>query len=284
MIESLKRISYKKLRIQLAGLFVIFICIYNGAVAQGNLLVTPKRVVFDGSARSQELNLANTGSDTATYQISFIQIRMKDDGSFEQITTPDSAQLFADKNLRFFPRSVTLGPNEAQTLKIQVSRTDQLKPGEYRSHLYLRANSNSKPLGTTINKDSGISVSLVPIFGISLPIIIRIGESNTQVSLSDVTLAWDNNAKPFVSMSFNRAGNMSQYGDLSVNHISPEGKSTNLAMIRGIAVYTPNTVRHLRVPLEQKNGVDLHSGKILLTYMDQSARPVKLAEQEITLK
>ena len=35
------------------------------AQAQGNLLVTPRRVVFDGSSRVMELNLANTGRDTA---------------------------------------------------------------------------------------------------------------------------------------------------------------------------------------------------------------------------
>ena len=56
------------------------------ATAQGNLLVTPKRVVFEGLKRSEELNLANVGSDTATYMISFIQIRMKVDGYVETIT------------------------------------------------------------------------------------------------------------------------------------------------------------------------------------------------------
>ncbi|MDQ6609880.1 MAG: hypothetical protein M3Y85_08675, partial [Bacteroidota bacterium] len=76
------------------------ICFLSGLIfssfsktnAQGNLLVTPKRVVFEGSKRSEELNLANTGKDSATYDISFIQIRMKEDGSMENITTPDSTQ------------------------------------------------------------------------------------------------------------------------------------------------------------------------------------------------
>ena len=54
--------------------------------AQGNLLITPKRVVFEGSRRSMDLNLANIGNDTATYAISMVQIRMNEDGSFETIT------------------------------------------------------------------------------------------------------------------------------------------------------------------------------------------------------
>ncbi len=84
------------------------------AQAQGNLLVTPRRVVFDGSSRVMELNLANTGRDTARYNISFIQYRMTEEGAFEEITEPDPGQFFADNHLRFFPRSVTLAPNEAQ--------------------------------------------------------------------------------------------------------------------------------------------------------------------------
>jgi P pilus assembly chaperone PapD len=69
--------------------------------AQGDLLITPRRVVFEGSKRSMDLNLANTGQDTAVYAISLIQIRMKEDGGFETITEPDPGQRFADRYLRF---------------------------------------------------------------------------------------------------------------------------------------------------------------------------------------
>ena len=34
-------------------------------MAQGNLLLTPRRIVFEGAKKSMELNLANTGTDTA---------------------------------------------------------------------------------------------------------------------------------------------------------------------------------------------------------------------------
>ena len=67
-----------------------------------------------------DLNLANTGKDSATYAISLVQIRMNEDGGFENITEPDPGQNFADKNLRFFPRSVTLAPGEAQSIKVQT--------------------------------------------------------------------------------------------------------------------------------------------------------------------
>ncbi len=127
---------------------VAFMCLFPATgSAQGNLLITPRRVIFEGSKRSMDLNLANTGKDTSTYAISLLEIRMKEDGRFESITEPDPGQRFADKNIRYFPRSVTLGPGEAQVVKVQVIKTNELTPGEYRSHFYFRAVPKPKPLG-----------------------------------------------------------------------------------------------------------------------------------------
>ena len=66
----------------------------NLSYAQGDLLLYPKRLVFDGSKRIQELNFANTGKDTARYILSIVQIRMKEDGSFENITEPVCGKKF----------------------------------------------------------------------------------------------------------------------------------------------------------------------------------------------
>ena len=63
--------------------------------AQGDLLVSPRRVVFEGDKQKEDLSLVNIGKDTATYSISFLQYDMKEDGSFVQIDKPDSGQKFA---------------------------------------------------------------------------------------------------------------------------------------------------------------------------------------------
>ena len=266
----------------LTGLIVFSSLLFSKANAQGNLLVTPKRVVFDGVKRSEELNIANTGKDTATYIISFIQIRMTKDGQVEQITEPDTLQNFADKYLRFFPRRITLAPNEAQTVKVQVIRTNEITPGEYRSHLYFRAVPNDKPLGEKEPEtDNSISVKLVPIFGISLPVIIRNGTTSAQVHFSDVGM--DTTKIPVIKMTLNRTGNSSVYGDVSVDYISPSGKVTKVGMAKGLAVYTPNVARNFSLQLEAKPEIDFHQGKIHVAFTDQSAKPLKLAEDEISL-
>lgn len=271
----------------LSGLLFLSIICPAEVMAQGNLLITPRRVVFDGTKRVQELNLANTGQDTAKYNVSIIQYRMKDDGSFEEITQPDPGQNFADKNIRFFPRTVTLAPNEAQVVKMQVTKLDELAPGEYRSHVYFRAVPKQLALGEEeTKKDStAVSVKLVPIFGITIPVIIRVGESTTKVNLSDLKVERVNDTTTRLEITFNRTGNMSVYGDLKVIHVSPDGKENQVGVVNGIAVYTPNLLRKFRMDLDKNVIVNYHSGSLKVTYSSQAdTKSVKFAEAELKLK
>lgn len=270
-----------------AGLILIQVFFPFNTRAQGNLLITPKRAVFEGNKRSMDLNLANVGDDTATYAISLVQIRMTAEGGFETITEPDEGQLFASPYLRLFPRSVTLGPNEAQTVKVQVIKAGSLAPGEYRSHVYFRAVPKEKPLGeeeVTQQDPSSISVKLVPIFGITIPVIIRVGKPSVNVTLSDLVLRFENDTIPKLKLTFNRAGNYSVYGDISVDHVSPVGEITRVGIANGLAVYTPNTKRSFEFNLINTSGVDLKSGKLLVTYSAPSdVKPEKYAEAELML-
>jgi hypothetical protein len=258
----------------------------NSVSAQGNLLITPRRVVFEGSKKSIDLNLANTGADTATYAISIVQIRMKEDGGFETITQPDPDQRFADKYIRFFPRSVTLAPKEAQAIKVQLVRSGELTPGEYRSHIYFRAVPKAKPLGEKdIPKDTtAISVQLTPIFGITIPVIIRVGESTASVSLSDIAFDLLNDTIPRFKIVLKRTGNMSVYGDISVDYISVQGKITRVGTANGVAVYTPNTSRQFQMNLIKVPGVDYKNGTLRVIYSAPSdVKPLRYAEAELTL-
>lgn len=284
--ESMSNIC-QKAAIFICFFLPLFFAIHIRIQAQGNLLVTPRRVVFDGKKKVQELNLANTGKDTARYVISIIDIRMKEDGSFEQITEPDSGQNFAGKQLRIFPRSVVLAPNEAQVIKVQVAKSDQLEPGEYRSHIYFRAVPLKKTFAENEVPDSSgeIAVRLTPVFGISIPVIIRSGISNTKVGISDILLVMSDYNAPKLNLKFNRTGNMSVYGDLTVNYISPQDKAIQVASVKGIAVYSPNTVRQFQVDLDKAPSVDYHSGKLRIVFKNQKDAGLEvLANVEIELQ
>ncbi|MBN2666496.1 MAG: molecular chaperone [Bacteroidales bacterium] len=257
------------------------------ASAQGDLMITPRRIVFEGATRTADINLANTGNDSATYAINLVQIRMLENGGFETITEPDPGQMFADRFVRFFPRTVTLGPNEAQVVKVQLYRTSELQTGEYRSHFYFRAVPEKQPLGetSTTADTSTFSVRLTPIFGITIPVIIRSGETTASVTLSGLDLTMVNDNVPRLSFVFNRTGNMSVYGDITVDHISTQGKITRVGVANGVAVYTPNELRRFQFDLNNDTGVDFKNGTLRVIYSASSdVKPSRLAEAELALK
>lgn len=253
--------------------------------AQGDLLITPKRLVFDGSKRAEEINLANIGKDTATYSISFMQFKMDENGNFIEVSEDDTTQNFAHKNLRFFPRTVTLAPNEAQSVKVQLIRANELLPGEYRSHLFFKNVLNKTALGEEqkeTSKDSGISVNIKPAFGISIATIIRVGQTNAEGSFSNSRFtAGTKTADASISFTLNRTGNISLYGDLNVSYIGDDNKTTQLTIMKGLAIYTPNTLRNVQLPLKNLPGIDYTKGKLLVEYTNPSAKNAIICKTEI---
>ncbi|MGM1054431.1 MAG: fimbrial biogenesis chaperone [Bacteroidota bacterium] len=267
----------------LSPLLLIFIFIFSGfaTYAQGDLMIMPKRLVFEGSERSQEINLANTGSDTAVYAISFINYKMTESGNFEQVEEPEEGQRFATDFLRYFPRRVTLAPNEAQTVRVQLARSGNLEQGEYRSHVYFRAVEEQTALGEEDqNEAEGISINIKTVFGISIPVIIREGQSTTAINLTEVSLNTEGE-NPRLSMVINRTGNMSVYGNISVTHIAPDDKTTEIGMVKGVSVYTPNTKRNFSFELRNAGEVDLSKGTLKVSYSEEKGNT--LAVQELKL-
>jgi len=283
----MKNLSFGCLKhfIPILSLFTVLLCACSlDSAAQGNLMLMPRRIVFEGSKRYEEINLANTGKDTARYVISLMHVRMLEDGSFQQISEPGAGENFADKYIRFFPHSVVLGPAESQVVKIQLNRSNELTAGEYRSHLYFRAVPNETPLGqVSPATDSSISIKLVPVFGISIPVIIRVGDPNTEVNLTAPSLEMVDTI-PVLNMTFLRKGNMSVYGDIAVNYISAQGKTIPAGIIKGVAVYTPNAERRVRVNLENNQLINYHSGKLHISYTTPAeAKQSTIAETELVL-
>ena len=252
------------------GFFIVLLSlIVNSGFAQGDLLITPKRLVFDGSKRVEEINLANIGKDTTTYTISFVQFKMDEKGVMSPISDTDTTGNFAHKNLRFFPRTVTLAPNEAQSVKVQLIKANELLPGEYRSHLFFKNEITRAVLGDekAAARDSGISVNLKPVFGISIATIIRIGNNETSASISDALFS-PSATDPAVSFAINRKGNFSVYGDVKVTHISPSGVRSEVALMKGLAVYNPNPVRKVTLPLTKGASVDYALGSLQIDYFE----------------
>jgi P pilus assembly chaperone PapD len=273
-----------KKQIKVSATFTLLICLFiffsTLITAQGDLLVFPKRVVFENGKRSEIINLANIGEDTVRYSISFVQIRMNENGSFENISTPDSNQYFADPYVRFYPRTVTLAPKESQVVKLQLTGTSSLVSGEYRSHLYFRAEpvNNTAIINPDVNDKTSLAIRLIPVYGMTIPMIIRVGELTSNVVLSKLTFQRDKEEHPNIQMEFLRSGNTSVYGNIVVNYVSVDGKTTKVGEVTGFAVYTPGNVRKCIIQLKEPNEVDYSSGEITVVYSSPHAsKSIRLA-------
>jgi hypothetical protein len=127
-------------------------------------------------------------------------------------------------------------------------------------------------------------VKLTPVYGISIPVIIRTGENNAKVSMSNLKLEKANNGTPVLSLRFNRTGNMSVYGDISIEQVLESGKITPAGFIKGISVYTPNKLRDIKINLNAKSGINYKSGKLRVVYSNSTdGKTERLASAELLL-
>lgn len=265
-------------------LVIVFLTVtISPLFAQGNLLIYPKRVVFEGRQKMEKLVLSNIGKDTAVYNISFLEYKMNTNGELKIISEPASGQRFASSNVRFFPRMVTLAPNESQTVKVQLRNSQNLTEGEYRSHLYFRGGENNTALGEIDKKkDSTISVKLKPIFGLSIACIIRKGTDNTSVSIKNLELIQSKDKYNALQFQLNRSGNMSVYGDFTIHYIAPDNTIYEVAKIKGIGVYTPGNLRYMKIKINKPENVQFEGGHFKVVFKQNESKKI-LTEAELKL-
>lgn len=220
------------------------------AHASGDLLVAPTRVILDGS-RGTEVVLNNIGAEPATYRISLEIKRMTAAGGLDEIAEADAnaAEKAALGMIAFSPRRVTLPPNQPQVIRVGVRVPEGTPPGEYRAHMLFRAVPDSIAAADRAKPASGgVSIALTPIYGITIPVIVRVGDLGAEATIGEARIS-ETADGPAFDFDLKRTGNRSVYGDIEVTR---PGAAEPLLVARGIAVYPEVTQRavSLRVPPE----------------------------------
>ncbi len=256
----------------------------------GDLLVAPTRVVFEGRTRSAELTLLNIGRQAATYRISFTHFRMLESGDLKEIEKPEPGSEFADELVRYSPRQVTLEPNVSQTIRLQVRKPEKLADGEYRSHLLFRAVPPEGAIPANVieseeKKATGYTIRLTPIYGVSIPVIVRQGQSSVKASLTDLSVRPPEKAgdPSILELKIRREGSQSVYGNLQAIFLPSTGKEQVVGVVNGLAVYTSIPNRIVRVPLQPPPGIVLAHGRLRVRYTKAEQKGDLLAEAETTL-
>lgn len=135
------------------------------------------------------------------------------------------------------------------------------------------------PAGPTVptkaEAPKGVSIRLIPVYGIAIPLIVRHGDTSAKVSISDPILGEGARSLRF---RLERSGNQSVYGDLQATLLPPTGSPIVLAEMAGLAVYTPNSGRTVTMILPAAQSLPPGS-RIRITYsLPAEERGTLLAE------
>ena len=240
--------------------------------ALGQLMVSPTRIVFEGGDRTKQITLINNGSETGRFRISFVRRNMNQNGKIVAVDEDEPGK-YSDEMIRFSPRQVTLAPGQSQTVRLMLRKKRDTTDGEYRSHMMFNslpdpATSDVKTL--TSNKNEGLTIELIPVVGITIPVIVRQGHLNAKVSLDDFEIKQSNTVKaqPVLSLKINRHGNMSTYGDFRVYFTPKGGKPVVVGQVNGVAVYTSTESRILDIKLQTPGEFGLSNGELHITYLE----------------
>lgn len=244
----------------------------------GDLLVAPTRIILNGS-RGTQIILNNIGDDVATYRVSLELRRMTADGSLSDVTTPTAAEKAAEDMILYAPRKITLPPNQPQTINIAARAPAGLADGEYRVHLLFRAIPTPRPVTARQSDAKGISFSLTPVYGVTIPVIVRLGNLQAKAGIANVHLAKEG-GKATVAMDLTRSGSRSTFGEVRVLKV---GIKDPIAIQRGLAVYTEVGQRSVSIPLGAK--ASLASGPVTVQYVETTeGGPEVIAETSAFLR
>ena len=234
------------------------------AKAQGDLLVAPTRVVLDGR-RGTEVILNNIGNEEATYRITLELRRMNDQGRLDDVdpTQASDKEKAALQVIRYAPRRVTLPPNQPQSIRIGMHPADALADGEYRAHLLFRAIPKAAPVEAVQDVSNDLKIQLIPIYGISIPVIVRKGNLEATAALSNVHIGKDNEG-PTLEFSLSRKGNKSVFGEI---HVTKPGVSEPVTIAKGIAIYPEVESRSVSLPIPPEVAAQLR-GEVVVSYYE----------------
>jgi P pilus assembly chaperone PapD len=244
----------------------------------GDLLVAPTRVVLNGS-RGTEIILNNIGDDVATYRISAEFRRMTPEGKLVDVETPNDKEKAAQEMVLFAPRKVTLPPNQPQAIRLSARAPDGLPDGEYRVHLLFRA--VPPPMSVAEPKKvDGVAFQLRPIYGVTIPVIVRLGNLEAKAALSNVHKVTED-GKPAITLDISRSGSRSTFGEIRV---LKAGVAKPIALAAGIAVYAEIGQRSVTVPIDPAQ-LGNASGQVTVQYVEPTdTGPVTIAETSAVLR
>jgi hypothetical protein len=236
-----------------------------------NVSITPKRLTFEKGKRSATVYIFNQGRTPATFDISMGDSVMLPNGNImplgeaqaDPAVKPYLDRLSSAKNMVLAtPRRATLAPGKGQTIRIRVTPPPNAAAGEHRSHLTVRT-VPSRDVGLTAENaatpaSNQLSFRITPIFGLSIPVIVRNGEADVRGEIRNARLTYTDispdgvapaKRTPVLTFDVARSGSHSLFGNIEVR---AKGREKDpIGLIRGVGLYTEIDHRTVQIALQR---------------------------------
>lgn len=234
--------------------------------ALANISIFPYRIDFENSSRKrvQTVRVINNSDKEQTYRVTMVNYVQKPDGSLEEVNTDD--KFFARNHLTWSPRQFHLKPREMQTVNIARKSLANLPDGEYVSHLKVQEVLLGDPNRKKNTNDKTISMTLTPLFAITIPVTIEKGDN--LVSKTEVVSYKKLGAKQ-VEFVLKRLGNKSS----RVNLVIEDANGEVIGRLNEVKVYMTTN------QLTMKMGTDKDlPGKAVLKVEDAKTKKIVLTK------
>ncbi len=241
------------------------------AAPVANINITPRRVVFDGTKRTEAVYVFNQGTAPVTVDVGLVDNVMLRNGEIvppEKLAKRDAADQAAGARLqsaREFilasPSRLTLPPGKGRTIRLRAAAPDGVTVSEWRTHLTVTTVPTADA-GLTAEAAAGLrtgelAFKIQSVFGISIPLILRSGTVDAAAAISDLKLgmidapvgpAGEVRQVQALTFDLTRTGNGSIFGNLEVKS---QHKKQNeiIGYVRGLAVYPEIDSRRVAIPL-----------------------------------
>jgi hypothetical protein len=275
---------------RICGWLLVFVCLllphaaWSAEEGRANLTIIPGRVIIDTNNPYPSVMLKNSGKARGDYNIELVDMVMSESGDVMPLSSGKTVPYSARPYLHVSPRSVSLAPGEVKRLQLVLRKPPNLEPGEYRAHLKMRLvndEAGKETEGVRSGNDKSVSIAVKANVAVIIPVIWRHGETNYTIQLESPALARDADGAPLLDMYLKREGNRSSMNDISIDYISPEGKSQTITFFPGVPVYREVSRRFISIPLDVPKGVDLSTGSLKISCLKQEDEGAAVMSEKI---
>jgi P pilus assembly chaperone PapD len=214
------------------------------------LFIYPTLIMFEGGERSATITLTNRGDATGTFETSWSELAMTDEGGLIKVDgdTPWSIQRY----VRYSPRRVTLEPSQSQVIKIALRRDQAVPEGEYYSHFKVLTLNSQDPGGESKEEvepaEAESAVRITARSAVAIPIIWRNSQASPAATIESVETNAETNQ---ITVDVRRRGKLSVRGYLHVLGKTPDGEDGPLAEPVPLIIYPSVDSRAMVITLNE---------------------------------